>query len=137
MRTRLAGALAAIVCVIPAKAADVEAPFLGAAVYSTSQGCKKLQALAAGGPRNISTVPETLDRKGYHSWEGGCEIERIQQQVKGKRWLVALHCHEGPETQRQHETWELAPDGALLVTLKAKKFRYTKCPVVPAPEKKN
>lgn len=134
MRALLLAAAALLSSSVPSLA-DVEAKFLGKATYSSGSGCQMLKALAAGATRNISTVPQTLDARGYHSWEGACEIERIQQQVKGKRWLVALHCHEGPETQRQHETWELAPDGALLVTLKAKKFRYTKCPVVPAPGK--
>lgn len=140
MTTRTLKAVALSVVVIAAASpsrADVEAKFLGAATYSTVKGCQKLKALAAGATRNLNTVPETLDAKGYHGWEGGCEIERIAEQVKGKRWLVALHCHEGAESNRQHETWEKAPDGALLVTLNKKKLRYTQCPVVPAPQKKN
>lgn len=117
--------------------ADVEAKFLGKSTYSTARGCQMLKALAAGAPRNLNSVPQTLDARGYRSWEGGCEIERVQEQVTGKRWLVALRCHEGAESQRQHETWEKAPDGALLVTLNKKKYRYTQCPVVPAAQKKN
>lgn len=134
--TGLFAAAIALVATGSSALADVEAKFLGKSTYSTARGCQMLKALAAGATRNLNTVPQTLDATGYHSWEGGCEIERIAEQVKGKRWLVALHCHEGAASRRQHETWERAPDGALLVTLDKKKYRYTQCPVVPAPGKK-
>ena len=52
--------------------AGASAYFLGTSVYATEEGCVKLKALAAGGPKNVGTVPETLTSQGFKSWEGGC-----------------------------------------------------------------
>ena len=132
MRTLLIAALAAAAMTATATAADVEAKFLGTATYASAKGCEQLKALASGTPRNLNTVPETLTAKGYLGWEGGCTIERVQEQVKGKRWLVSLRCSEGAEENKRHkETWEKAPDGALLVSFKKKRERLVACPVVP------
>lgn len=132
----LLAALAAAGLTTAAAGADVEAKFLGTATYSSAKGCAKLKALASGTPRNLNTVPETLTAKGYLGWEGGCAIERIQEQVKAKRWLVSLRCSEGAVENRRHrETWEKAPDGAILVSFKKQRERYVACPVVPALEK--
>ena len=132
MRQILIAAVAAAGISTAASAADVEAKFLGTATYSSAKGCNKLKALAAGAPRNINNVPEVLTAKGYLGWEGGCAIERIQEQVKAKRWLVSLRCDEGAVTDQRHqETWEKAPDGAILISFKKKRERFVACPVVP------
>ena len=52
--------------------AGASAYFLGTSVYATDEGCVKLKALAAGEPKNVGTVPETLTSQGFKSWEGGC-----------------------------------------------------------------
>lgn len=132
MRQILIAAIAAAAMSTAASAADVEAKFLGAKTYSSAKGCEKLKALANGAPRNITNVPEVLTAKGYLGWEGGCAIERVQEQVKAKRWLVSLRCDEGAVTDQRHqETWEKAPDGAILISFKKKRERYVACPVVP------
>lgn len=132
MRTLLLATFFAASLTSGALSADVEAKFLGAATYSSAKGCSQLKALASGTPRNLNTVPETLTAKGYLGWEGGCAIERIQEQVKAKRWTVSLRCSEGAvENQRHQEIWERAPDGALLISFKKKRERYVACPVVP------
>lgn len=132
MRTLLLATFFAAGFTAGAIAADVEAKFLGAATYSSAKGCSQLKALASGTPRNLNTVPETLTAKGYLGWEGGCAIERIAEQVKGKRWTVSLRCSEGAvENQRHQETWEKAPDGAILISFKKNRERYVACPVVP------
>lgn len=132
MRPFLIAAIATVTLTTAASAADVEAKFLGSTTYASPKGCAKLKALAAGAPRNINNVPEVLTAKGYLGWEGGCAIERVQEQVKAKRWLVSLRCSEGAEeNQRHQETWEKAPDGALLISFKKKRERFVACPVVP------
>ncbi len=91
---RIAAALAVCAALaLPAVAADAD--FLGAATYATADGCSKLKALAAGGDRNISTVPETLTSKGYHGWEHDCSFKSVSETEAGKSWKVVLACEEG------------------------------------------
>jgi hypothetical protein len=102
---------------VPAVAADVEASFLGASVYTTPADCPLYKRLAAGGPRNLSTVPETLTAKGYKSWEGGCRFTNVVERYKDRIWTVSMVCGEGAiESQQRTEVWRRQPDGSLTVT---------------------
>lgn len=112
-------AAAAVVLFLPAVPAhaDVQATFLGKTTYTTPSDCTKLKALAAGGPRNIATVPEVLTAKGYLSWEGGCTIKSYTERRSGRLWSVSLRCSEGAvENELRTEVWRKTDDGTLRVT---------------------
>ena len=116
--------------------ADVQATFLGTATYATKAGCGKLKRLAAGTPRGLNSVPDTVDAKGHSSWEGGCTIDKIAERVAGKTWVVNLTCSEGAiENAKSTETWTKAADGSLLVKAAGSTTRYFAC-AVPAAKKK-
>lgn len=93
--------------------------------------CEKLQALAAGGPKSINTVPWSVGPSGISYWEGGCSFSRIVERQKGKVWDVTASCTEGPDTSTEHYTFARAGDGAFDVKLKGEKNarRYTRCDV--------
>ncbi|MDX2257611.1 MAG: hypothetical protein NW205_01715 [Hyphomicrobiaceae bacterium] len=78
----------------PAAGAAERAEFLKG-TYATADGCRKLQKLAAGTPRSVETVPETLDAEGFHGWEGGCRFTRIFEHEAGKVWIGLMFCVEG------------------------------------------
>ena len=119
---------AVLVCAANSAAADVQATFLGTATYATRAGCAKLKTLAAGTQRNLNTVPETLDAKGFMSWEGGCTIATINERVLGKAWTVQLKCSDGAEENvASIETWTKASDGSILVKDKGKSTRFFVC----------
>lgn len=75
--------------------AEQAAAFLGSGTYATAEGCDKLKALAAGGDRNISTVPETLTAKGFDGWEHSCTFTSVAETAPGKSWKVVASCEEG------------------------------------------
>ena len=79
-------------------AADVKAAFLAGTYTATASDCKMVQALAAGTPRNLNTVPVTLDATGLHSWEGGCTFTRIRADWDRKTWRATARCGEGAIT---------------------------------------
>jgi hypothetical protein len=115
-RARHAAALAVLAgLTVPAQAADAD--FLGAATYATADGCSKLKALAAGGDRNISTVPETLTAKGYHGWEHDCAFKSVSQTQSGASWKVVISCEEGENTW--DETQVISKTGETTFEVKA------------------
>lgn len=120
-----------VMVLVPAIAhAEVQAPFLGASTYATKAGCMKLKKLAAGTPRNLNSVPDTLDAKGHSSWEGGCMIDKITERLAGKSWVVQLKCSEGAiENAKTTETWTKAPDGSILVKSSGGSTRFYACDV--------
>ena len=87
--------------------AGASAYFLGTAVYATEEGCVKLKALAAGGPKNVGTVPETLTSGGFKSWEGGCAFGSIQERRRHKLYVSRMTCFEGPERWLEKNSFEL------------------------------
>jgi hypothetical protein len=120
--------VAALTALISASAMAAEATFLGGATYTTAKDCRKLKALAAGGPRNIQTAPETLTAKGYLSWEGGCTIDKITAGKASNTWTVNLRCHEGAEeNQLRTEVWTRQSDGSLMSAFKDEKTKYIAC----------
>ncbi len=107
--------------------ADEVADFLGNGVYALPSDCAKLAQLTAGGARNIQTVPETLTRNGYKSWEGGCAITRIAPHRSLSRYTVELKCSEGAEENvKRTEVWTTRGD-TLLVQFDGKSETYQKC----------
>ncbi len=63
--------------------------------YATQEGCKMLGKLAAGTPRALTTVPDTLDEDGFHSWEGSCEFTKVFEHQPGAIWTGLMYCVEG------------------------------------------
>ncbi len=63
--------------------------------YATAEGCSMLKKLANGTARTISTVPDTLDKNGFHGWEGGCEFTKVFEHMPGKVWTGLMYCVEG------------------------------------------
>jgi hypothetical protein len=115
----------------PAASAQQTATFLDGPYTMSAQACAKLKALAAGGPRNINTVPWHVLRTGISHWEGSCGYRRITERKKGVEWRIDAVCQEGPRRSREIYTWVRRGDGQFDVTLKGqrKAVRYTRCDV--------
>ncbi len=126
MRTRVAAAALLIAAGLPA-VAGVKAKFLGDGTYATPEGCAKLKAIAAGGPKNISTTPETLTASGFSGWEFGCGFTSVKEVVKGRKWVGKAACSEGPETWKSSDTFERLPDGSFNVTGDKKTMKFVRC----------
>jgi len=62
--------------------------------YASKKGCEMLKALQQGTPRNLQTVPETLDKSGFAGWEGSCEFVKIFKHGT-KLWTAIMYCVEG------------------------------------------
>lgn len=126
MRRALLVSVAVMTAIVPARA-DLTADFLGEGVFGLKSDCAKLAKLAAGGPRNIQTVPETLTRNGYRSWEGACSITRIAPHRSLARYTVELKCSEGAEeNMKRTEVWTKRGD-TLYVQFEGKTETYVKC----------
>jgi hypothetical protein len=95
--------------------AQQSAAFLGSATYATAEGCDKLKALAAGGDRNISTVPETLTASGYEGWEHSCRVTAVTETEPGKVWKVVTECSEGESAWADTQVFEKASDTSFKV----------------------
>ncbi len=108
-------------------AAEVKAPFVDG-VWATEEGCRKLADLAAGTPRSVDTVPETLTADGYQTWEGGCTFASIEETEKGRAWTVKTSCADGPEEWSDTERLELDDaNGRLKVTVDGKTTEFVRC----------
>jgi hypothetical protein len=114
-----------------ASAAEVKAKFLGDGTYAMKDGgCEKLNRIAAGGPKNVETTPETLTADGFSGWEGGCSFLSIKEVKKGVKWVVRMSCSEGAEEdQRETDTFEKQPDGSFHVTNEDKTTHFVRCEV--------
>lgn len=97
-------------------AQETTATFLGSATYATAEGCEKLKALAAGGNRNISTVPEVLSATGYQGWEHGCAFKTVTEADAGKSWKVVTSCEEGDSQWDDTQVIEKTGEGTFKVT---------------------
>lgn len=77
--------------------AAVEAPFIDGAYTMSAQACTKLQDLAKGTPRNVSSVPWSVSARGFDHGEGGCAFLHVTERKKGKEWAISARCVEhGP-----------------------------------------
>lgn len=81
-------------CVGGVTLAQEQADFL-TGTYATANGCKMQKKLAAGTPRSIETVPDTLDAKGFHGWEGDCAFTKVWVHKPGEVWSALMFCAEG------------------------------------------
>ena len=127
--TKLAAAgVASLLLGVPSMAepVEVEAPFIQG-TYASGEGCKKLDAIANGGPKNVGTVPETLTRKGFETWEGGCSFTSIKETVTGKTWVAGMACMESADESTETDTFELLADGRIQVTVEGKTTIFERC----------
>ena len=100
----------------PAQAA-VKGTFVGPGTYATEDGCKKLAAIAAGGDRNVSTVPETLTEDGFNTWEGACTFTSFTEKDKGHSWMARMACAEEALEGTETDIFERLDDGKIKVTV--------------------
>lgn len=111
---------------VPAMA-GAKATFLGDGTYATAEGCAKLKALAAGTPRNLNTVPETLTASGYQGWEHSCSFTSIKPIRKDKTWRVGTQCMEGPQRWQAVEAFERQADGSIKITSEKTTTTFVRC----------
>ena len=97
--------------------AEVKGAFVGPGTYATKEGCEKLAKIAAGGEKNVGTVPETLTMDGFASWEGACTFSSITENKKGKVWQVKMQCAEEATEGPESDVFERLADGTIKVTV--------------------
>ncbi len=97
----LVTAAAAILASYSAAHAQLTATFIDGTYVTSAKACAQVKALAKGGRRNLNTVPWTLDKKGFASWEGGCGFARITERKKGSEWAIEADCQEGAEETKE------------------------------------
>ena len=110
----------------PARAA-VKGTFIGPGIYATQDGCEKLKALAAGGDKNVGTVPETLTEDGFSSWEGTCTFKSFTEKEKGRMWSAAMDCAEGATEGPESDVFERILDGSIKVTVMNSATTLVRC----------
>jgi hypothetical protein len=97
--------------------AAVKGTFVGPGTYATEEGCKKLAALAAGGDKNVGTVPETLTEDGFETWEGACTFTSFTEKDKGRSWTARMACAEEALEGSEQDLFERMDDGKIKVTV--------------------
>ncbi len=97
MRTSLlcAAAMLAVSGMLAAPLAAKERGTFIDGTFATEKGCKKLEAIAGGKPRNVETVPEVLTADGFVGWEGSCEFTKVFEHEPGQVWVGLMYCVEG------------------------------------------
>jgi hypothetical protein len=107
--------------------AEVKGTFIGPGTYATKEGCEKLARIAAGGAKNVGTVPEALTVDGFLGWEGACTFRSVTEKVKGRIWSANMDCAEGITDETESDTFEKLPDGAFKVTVMDTSTIYQRC----------
>jgi hypothetical protein len=127
LRALCALILASAAATPSARGAEVKATFI-AGTWATEDGCEKLVKIAAGTPRSVETVPETLSAAGYDTWEGGCTFSEVKETAPGQKWAVKTLCVDGPEEWSDVETMEFDAAGKrLTVTVEDKSTLFVRC----------
>lgn len=124
--------IAALALLIAAPAsAEVEAKFIDGTYVMSEEACQKLKELDAGATPSISTVPWSVNSKGFDFWEGGCEFSKVSEKKGGKSWVVVAKCIDGPEETKETYTFARNDDGTFSVTLEGEKEAriYSRCDV--------
>jgi hypothetical protein len=110
-----------------ADVAVVKGTFVGPGTYATAEGCEKLAAIAAGGDRNVGSVPETLTEDGFLGWEGSCTFTSFTEIEKNKKWKALMHCSDGPEEGPESDIFERLPDETLKVSIMDSPTIFQRC----------
>ena len=113
-RTAIAGALMALAIAV-AQARTVGGFIDG--TYATKEGCAKLAKLAAGKPRNVETVPETLTKDGFQSWEGSCEFTQVLEHEPGKVYIGIMYCVDAGSFYPETDLFIRESDGTISVAV--------------------
>lgn len=85
--------------------------------FATADGCRKLEAIANGGPRNVATVPDVLTADGFKGWEGACEFTKVFEHEPGQSWVALMLCSEGATTTPATYAFVKSGDDAFDVSL--------------------
>ncbi|MDX2307269.1 MAG: hypothetical protein NW216_03420 [Hyphomicrobium sp.] len=129
----LLAALALVAAVHPSATRAAETADFISGTYVIEGRCPALAALQAGGDRNVSTVPETLTRDGFQSWEGGCTFDDVNEISPGRLWRARMDCHEGPEEWEETDTFSFDPEqGTITVVVddravEGERTTYVRC----------
>ncbi len=107
--------------------AEVKGTFIGPGTYATKDGCEKLAKIAAGGNKNVGTVPETLTVDGFIGWEGACTFRSITEKQPGKVWTAKMDCFEGATEGPESDIFERMADGTLKVTIMDSSTMMQRC----------
>ena len=117
--------IVASVCAPPPASAETKATFI-TGTWATKDGCQKLVDIAAGGNRNVETVPEVLTADGFDGWEGSCTFKEIKEMSPGKVYDATLACGEGPEEWEENDTFVLT-GGTITVTVDDEATVFVRC----------
>lgn len=99
------------------------ASFIDGVYTMSARACTKLEALNRGATPSLGTVPWSLDRTGFTSWEGGCSFTRIEP-IKGKSaWQVRADCHEAADESIETYLIERSSPSTLRITLTTPKAK--------------
>lgn len=126
---RVPGAVLMLLGLAATARADVPGTFVGPGTYATPDGCKKLAAIAAGGFKNVDTVPMTLTTQGLLGWDASCSFRSISEVEPGKKWKAALDCHEGAPAGPESDIFERLADGSIKVTIMGNAMTFVRCDV--------
>lgn len=118
-----------IAMAVPAYA-DMESMFIGEGTYASEEGCRKLAALAAGGDRNLGTVPETLTAEGFEGWEHRCTFTSISEKIEGRSWVAKMTCTEGDSEDERTTTFEKLDGDRFKMTTDGETDIYVRCGAV-------
>lgn len=129
-----------------ASAAQVQAPFIDGSYTMSAAACEKFKAIAAGAPRNVSSVPWSVSAKGFDSGEGGCTFSKVTERRKGKAWAVTARCSEHGPRNPPPESYVFTRTGAKTFSVRlttpgvskadARPVVYTRCETAPAGKSK-
>ena len=113
----------------PAIGAEVTASFIdGTYVIDGENRCDKLAKLDAGTKANVETVPETLTKDGFQSWEGECSFVSITEKQPGKVYAAKMACVEDDAETEETDTFTLDPkDHSIAVTVEDKTTKFVRC----------
>lgn len=120
MRVLIATAALALVATASSAGAQLTASFIDGTYVTSAKACAQLKALAKGGRKNINTVPWSLDKKGFSSWEGGCGFKKITERKKGSEWAIEADCQEGAEESKEAYLFRRASPTTFEITLTTK-----------------
>jgi hypothetical protein len=120
--------LLAVTCAAsPANSEGVRADFI-VGTFAKPGLCEKVAAIEAGGPKNVSTVTETLTAEGFRTWEGGCDFVTVTEAEKGKVYEASMRCSEGAQEWTETDKFILDPSGnAITVWVEGEKHEFVKC----------
>ena len=127
MWIKIVCAVALMLCSTRLAQAEVKGTFIGPGTYATKEGCAKLEKIAAGGNKNVGTVPEVLTVDGFLTWEGICTFRSFTEKEKGRVWSANMDCAEGITEEAESDTFEKLADGSFKVTIMDNATIFQRC----------